>query len=163
MAFSFCVSFSFWWRWWLVHAQCPPSHPPLLLHQQFQMSCSRGMAMRIVWASQTLWRIFRDPRGSAEHSVRTTESGIPSTPPDCGLVGLGLPRDAALLWMRYSFPNLFLIFKNEPPPGWAWGHFCPSCSLFCLWSQDSGPKSVVTTAEQKDPSNCSPSQLMPAE
>jgi len=88
-----------------------------------QVSCSRGMDMRIVWASQTLWRSLRDPRGSVGHSVRTPESGIPSTPPDRGLVGLGLPRDTTLLWMHYSFPNLFLIFKNEPPPGVSLGAF----------------------------------------
>lgn len=103
-----------------------------------QVSCSRGMDMRIVWASQTLWRSLRDPRGSVGHSVRTPESGIPSTPPD--LWAWDSPETPPCYGCITAFLICFSFSKMNLPPGWAWGHFCPSCSLFCLWSQDSGPQ-----------------------
>ena len=140
MAFSFCFSFSFWWRWWLVHTQCLPSHPPLLLHQW----CKCHAAMVWPWELSGPLRPCEGVSGTLEGlrdilwELLSQESHVP--PPDCGLVDLGLPRDATMLCMHYSFPNLFLIFKNELPPRVSLGAFLSFLLSFLLWSQDSGPQ-----------------------
>ena len=114
-----------------------------------QGSCSHAMAMRIAWASQTLWR------------------SLPSTAPECALVGLGLPGDATLLWMCYSFPNLFLIFKNELPPRVSLGaflsfllSFLPLEPGFGAPSQLSPPQSRKTPATVHNLSSFQLSRLM---
>lgn len=106
-----------------------------------QVSCSHGMAIRIVWASQALWRSLRDPWGSAGHSVRTAESGIPCIPlQTVDLWAWDSPEMPPCYLCITAFLICFSFSKMNFPPGWAWGHFCLSCSLFCLWSQDSGPQ-----------------------
>lgn len=37
-----------------------------------------------------------------------------------------------------AFLVCFSFSEMSFPPVWAWWCFCPPCSLFCLWSQDSG-------------------------
>lgn len=152
MAFSFCFSFSFWWRWWLVHTQCLPSHPPLLLHQW----CKCHAAMVWPWELSGPLRPCEGASGTLEGlrdilwELLSQESHVP--PPDCGLVDLGLPRDATMLCMHYSFPNLFLIFKNELPPQGEPGGISVFPALFSALEPGLGaPSQLLSPPQSRKP------------